>query len=64
MEIVEEFTELVTDLNNLSSTLNLKKFKDNKEEIYTLLERMTELLDELEIDEDEELDIDEDEVEE
>lgn len=47
MEIAEEFTELVTDLNRLTDALNVKKLKDNKEEMYAVLERMTELLDEL-----------------
>ena len=51
MEIEEEFTELVTDLNRLTDGLNVKKLKENKEEIYDILERMGELLDELGIDE-------------
>ncbi len=47
MEITEEFTELVTDLNRLTDELNVKKLRENKEEMYAILERMSELLDEL-----------------
>ena len=32
MEMVEEFIELVTDLNRLADELNAKKLKRNKEE--------------------------------
>jgi hypothetical protein len=51
METAEEFIELVADLNKLTNGLNVKKLKENKEEIYDVLERMGELLDELDIDE-------------
>jgi hypothetical protein len=53
MEIAEEFTELVADLNRLTDGLNIKKLKENKEEMHAVLESMTELLDELDMDEDE-----------
>jgi len=51
MEVEEEFKELLTQLETLTEGLNVKKLKENKEEIYVVLERMTELLDELIIDE-------------
>jgi argininosuccinate lyase len=51
MEIEEEFKELLAQLETLTEELNVKKLKENKEEIHAVLERMTELLDDLIIDE-------------